>query len=111
MVVVGSSSLFIGLLFYFCKRAATFVQVCLMFARVAFMFGFWLTAVGTGCMEVAECKRCSRAESAPLSLNPSAGCNWGDGVIMVFVGLLLSLALASAPPSLPVSLSAPSPAG
>jgi hypothetical protein len=72
MVCVGSASLFIGILFYLCEKTTTFLDVCLFFARDAFMFGFVLTVVGSGCMEVAECKRCPR--EAP------AGCNWMDGV-------------------------------
>jgi hypothetical protein len=90
MVTVGSSSLFIGILFYLCEKASTFVDVCLYFTGDAFAFGFALTLVGSGCMEMHnDCKRCPRAEPA--------GCNWTDGVVMVFVGLWLAIAMAAVP--------------
>ena len=89
MVIVGSSSLFVGILFYLCETAFNFVDVCLYFTRDAFMFGFTLILVGSVCMDMAECKRCPRVEPA--------GFNWFDGVVMVCVGLWLAVAMSGIP--------------
>ena len=94
MTCVGSSSLFVGLLFILCRRVHAAMGVFTRFALDAFCFGFVLTIVGAGCMEAAPCKRCPRVDPA--------GCNWIDGVVMVFAGSFLLSCMSGVPSILSV---------